>query len=148
MMVVTKDLERLTNLVTTGKGFTSSIGTRIVSVEPGMVCLSVAKRPDLLQFTGQFHGGVIAGLADHAAGAAVSTLLAADGRIAVTVDLHVNYLAAANGDTLLAKGRALKVGGTIGVAQVEVMSVEGGEEQLCAVATGTMRAIDMPTPPP
>lgn len=147
-MVDVDGLKKLTEIVTKGRGFTRTIGTEIVSVAPGAVSMTVAKRPDLLQFTGQFHGGVIAGLADHAAGAAVSTLLAAEGRIGVTVDLHVSYLAAANGDSLIARAKALKAGGLIGVAQVEIMSVTGGKEQLCAVATGTMRAIEMPTAPP
>ena len=30
----------------------------------------MAKKPELLQFNGYFHGGVVSGLADHAAGAA------------------------------------------------------------------------------
>lgn len=58
------------------------MGTRVVSVERGHVQMAIDRRPDFLQFSGFFHGGVIAALADHAAGGAVTTELS-QGRIAV-----------------------------------------------------------------
>lgn len=140
-------LQRLMEMVRLGSGFTNTIGIRAVSVEPGVVTLALDKRPDILQFTGHFHGGAIAGLADHAAGGAVSTLLVESGRIAITVDLHVKFIKAADGDTLIAKAKALKTGGTIGVAQVEITSVKNGMHELCAIATGTMRAVELPRRP-
>ncbi|WP_295519826.1 hotdog domain-containing protein [Limnohabitans sp. Rim8] len=51
----------------------------------------------------------MSGLADHAAGAAATTALPA-GKIAVTVDLHVNFLAPAKGQTLHTNARTLRVG--------------------------------------
>jgi hypothetical protein len=38
----------------------------------------------------------------------------------------------------------MQVGGTIGVAKVEVISQEKGVERICAFATATMRAVDLP----
>jgi uncharacterized protein (TIGR00369 family) len=73
----------------------------------------------LLQFNGFFHGGVVSGLADHAAGAAATTAFAA-GKIAITVDLHVNFLAPASGASIVAKAHALQVGSTICVVSVSV----------------------------
>lgn len=58
--------------------------------EPGEVHMELEHRQDLLQFSGFFHGGVISGLADHAAGGAVTTALS-PGKIAVTIDLHVIF---------------------------------------------------------
>jgi uncharacterized protein (TIGR00369 family) len=72
-------------------GFPKSSGMRVVSAEPGKVTMALAKRPELTQFFGHFHGGVIAGLADHAAGACATSSLP-DGKIAVTVELKINYL--------------------------------------------------------
>lgn len=43
----------------------------------GHVQMSLVKKPGLLQFNGFFHGGVVSGLADHAAGAAATTSLPA-----------------------------------------------------------------------
>jgi acyl-coenzyme A thioesterase PaaI-like protein len=49
------------------KGFTGAAGFRIVAVEPGSAELALARRDDLVQFFGHFHGGVITALADQAA---------------------------------------------------------------------------------
>jgi uncharacterized protein (TIGR00369 family) len=136
-------LFRLVEAVTSAPGYTSSIGTRVVAAEAGYVELALDRRPELLQFNGYFHGGVIAGLADHAAGGAVTTALP-EGRFAVTVCLDVHFLAPANGETLVARAKAIQAGSTIGVARVDVISLAGGVETACAVATVTLRAIDMP----
>ena len=136
------DLRALVEGVTAKSGFTSSMGTRVVAVEKGLVHLAVDRRPDLLQFNGHFHGGVIAALADHAAGGAVTTALPA-GKIAITIDMHVNYLAPATGEALLAKAKAIQIGSTVGVAHVDVMTVINGAEHACAVALVALRAVDM-----
>ena len=96
-----------------------------------------------MQFNGFFHGGVISGLADHAAGAAATTALPAE-KIAVTVDLHVNFLAPANGTSIIARARAVQTGNTICVVAVEVFSQADTQETLCAMATVTLRVVDMP----
>lgn len=116
---------------------------QVVSAEPGCVVLRMPRKPDLLQFNGFFHGGAVSGLADHAAGAAASTALP-EGRIAVTADLHVNFLKPAKGPAITAKAQAVSVGGTLCVVTVEV-SVEGeGAPVVCAIATATLRAVDAP----
>lgn len=136
-------LQQLVEQVTARGGFTSASGVGVVLVEPGRVHLSLQKKPELLQFNGFFHGGVIAGLADHAAGAAATTTLP-PGRITVTVDLHVNFLAPADGEVLLARARAVQTGSTICVATVEVSTTREGAESLCAIATATFRVVEMP----
>lgn len=138
-----RDLEQLVRHVTSLPGYTSAVGTRVVQVEPGKVQLALDRRPDLLQFAGVFHGGVIAGLADHAAGGAASTLMP-DGKIAVTVELKINFLNPASGETIIARAETIQAGGTISVVKVDVVSVSDGREQLCAFCTATMRAVDMP----
>lgn len=137
-------LTRLMSVAMEGSGFVNASGMRVLDVRPGEVRLAVDRRADLLQFNGHFHGAVVAGIADQAAGGAVSTLLVRERRIAVTVDLNVNYLSAADGETLIADAKALKAGSTIGVARVDVTNVKNGKENLCAVATATMRAVEMP----
>ena len=144
-MTDTTRLRALVEGVTARTGFTRSIGTRVISVSEGHVQLALDRRPDLLQFNGHFHGGVIAALADHAAGGAVSTALPA-GRIAVTIDLHVNFLAPAAGEALIAKAKAVQVGSPIGVAQVDLATLIDGKEHACAVALVTLRAVEMAAP--
>jgi len=86
---------------------------------------------------------VVSGLADHAAGAAATTALPA-GKIAVTVDLHVNFLAPAKGQTLHANARTLRVGGTICVVAVALETDPQESQAPCAVAHVTLRVVDMP----
>jgi uncharacterized protein (TIGR00369 family) len=138
----TAELRALVENITARPGHMSAMGTRVVAVEPGRVHLAIDRRPDLLQFSGYFHGGVIAALADHAAGGAVTTALPA-GRIAVTIDLHVNFLAPAGGLSLNAKARVVQVGSTIGVAQVDLTTSVDGAEQMCATALATLRVVDI-----
>lgn len=132
-------VERITGL----PGFTQAAGVEVMAASPGRVTLGVARRADLLQPNGYFHGGVIAGLADHAAGGAVTTALEG-GQFAVTVNLQVSYLAPADGERLIARAHAVQAGRTIGVAQVEVSIERDGAESPCAMATVTLRAVAAP----
>ena len=125
------------------KGFTAAAGFRIVAVQPGSAEVSLPRRPDLLQFFGHFHGGVIAALADQAAGIAVTSSLPS-GKIGVTVEIKVNFLSPADGSELVARAKTLKMSGSIGVATVEVFSKNETSETLCAFCTATMRALDLP----
>jgi uncharacterized protein (TIGR00369 family) len=125
------------------KGFSHAAGFRIVAVEPGSAEVALLRRPDLLQFLGHFDGGVIAALADHAAGIAVTSGLP-KGRIGVTVEIKVNFLSPADGSELVARAKTLKMSGSIGVATVEVFSKNEASETLCAFCTATMRALDLP----
>ena len=125
------------------KGFSGAAGFRIVKIEPGSTEVALARRDDLLQFFGHFHGGVITSLADHAAGIAVTSGLP-KGKIGVTVEIKVNFLAPADGQEIIARAKTLKMSGSIGVATVEVFSKKEASETLCAFCTATMRALDLP----
>jgi uncharacterized protein (TIGR00369 family) len=125
------------------KGFSHAAGFRIVTVEPGRAELALARRDDLVQFFGHFHGGVITALADQAAGVAVTSGLP-KGRIGVTVELKINFLSPADGSELVARAKTLKMSGSIGVAVAEVFTKDQASERLCAFCTATMRALDLP----
>ena len=125
------------------KGFSAAAGFRVVAVEPGHAEVALARRDDLVQFFGHFHGGVITALADHAAGIAVTTGLPR-GRIGVTVEIKINFLAPADGSELIARAQTLKMSGSIGVATIEVFTRDETSERLCAFGTATMRALDLP----
>jgi len=127
----------------TAKGFTGAAGFRVVEVKPGYAELALARRDDLVQFFGHFHGGVITALADQAAGIAVTSGLP-KGRIGVTVEIKVNFLGPADGDELVARAKTLKMSGSIGVATVEIFTRDAKSERLCAFCTATLRALDLP----
>ena len=125
------------------RGFSHAAGFRIVAVEPGRAEVVLARRDDLVQFFGHFHGGVIAALADQAAGIAVTSGLPS-GRIGVTVEIKVNFLSPADGSELVARAKTLKMSGSIGVAVVDIFTRDEKSERLCAFCTATMRALDLP----
>jgi len=132
-------LERIMDLL----GFPKSAGMCLVAAEPGKVTMALAKRPELTQFFGHFHGGVVAGLADHAAGACATSSMP-DGKLAVTIEIKVNFLSPADGEEIIARAETIQAGSTIVVVKVEVVSKKAAAERVCAFATATMRAMDMP----
>jgi uncharacterized protein (TIGR00369 family) len=77
-----------------------------------------------------FHGGVISALADIAGDFAVATVI---GGAVPTIDLRLDYLRPAQPGTLIARAKALKVGRTVAVADVEIYDQS---ERLVAVARG------------
>ena len=77
------------------------------------------------------HGGVLAALVDLAADWA---LVKRTGRGVPTLDLRVDYHAAAMPGDLIAKGRIVKAGGTISCAEAHVYNLEG---KLLASGRGT-----------
>lgn len=141
-MAETNSLEMLSQIMAT-PGFSQSSGMRVVTAEPGNVSLALARKPELTQFFGHFHGGVITALADQAAGAAVTSALP-KGKIGVTVELKVNFLGPADDSEIVARARILHLTGSLGVATVEVFSSGAKGERLCAFCTATMRALDLP----
>jgi uncharacterized protein (TIGR00369 family) len=77
-----------------------------------------------------YHGGVLASLADIAAHAAIAVHV---GRMVPTIDLRIDYLRAAPASDLLATGRVLIVGRSVGRADVEIAAIGG---KVVAVARG------------
>ncbi len=77
------------------------------------------------------HGGVLAALVDLAADWALAKRT---GRGVPTLDLRVDYHSAAMPGDLIAKGRVIKVGGTISTAEAHVYDLEN---KLLASGRGT-----------
>ncbi|HEX8868521.1 MAG TPA: PaaI family thioesterase [Lentzea sp.] len=68
------------------------------------------------------HGGVLAALIDITAHAAVAVEV---GRMVPTIDLRIDYLKAARGSALVARGFVLRAGRSIARADVEVRDEAG-----------------------
>ena len=76
-----------------------------------------------LQPFGAVHGGVFASIIDAAAFWAVYSEV--DENVGMTtVDLKVNYLAPARSGRLIAKGRRIKLGKTLGLGEAQVLNEE------------------------
>jgi acyl-coenzyme A thioesterase PaaI-like protein len=77
-------------------------------------------------------------IADFAAVSAAGTLLP-PGWLNATVDCSIKYLAPADGETLLARGRVIQASKLLTVARADVFSCREGQELLCATMLATAR---------
>ncbi|MFQ3319009.1 MAG: hypothetical protein ACI8UR_001059 [Natronomonas sp.] len=106
------------------------LGIELEAQEEGYVRLSLPFDESLANpGTGVMQGGVVATLIDHAGGAAIRTTLDAPRETPhASTELNVSYVQPATGD-LTAEATVVRVGGTMGVVEVEVTTdTEEGEE--------------------
>ena len=116
-------------------------GVKIRSFEKGAVTLTLTPKEELTQMMGFVHAGVVTGLADHAAGAAYASALP-DDRICVTIELKINFLKPALGETLAAEASIISQSGKIGVLQSNIYCETTGKDRvLCATAIVTLRSV-------
>jgi uncharacterized protein (TIGR00369 family) len=119
------------------QGLMAHLGAEIVEVGEGTCSISCQPRPELGQQHGYVHAGVIAAIADSAAGYAALSVAPAGNEV-LTVEFKLNLLAPAAGELLIARGRVLRAGRTLTVCESTVAALGGGEETLCAIALVTM----------
>lgn len=93
-------------------------------IEMGKSTLEIDVQNKHLQPFGAVHGGVFASIIDAAAFWAVFQEVDEDLTM-TTVDLKVNYLAPAQDGKLIARGRRIKVGKTLALAEAEVSNQQG-----------------------
>ncbi len=119
------------------QAFMHFIGAEIAEVSPGGVEIRLPYRAELAQQHGFFHGGIVGTVADNACGYASFSLAAADASV-LTVEYKLNLMAPASGDLLIARGRVLRPGRTLVVAQADVFAVREGREKQVATALATL----------
>ncbi len=135
------DFERRVRASFERQAFMSTIGARLVRVEPGEVDLELAVRSDLTQQHGFLHAGALASVADSACGYAALSLMP-PGAAVLSVEFKINLLAPAAGDRVLAKGRVIRAGKTVTVCWGEVLAFAGDSERLVATMVGTMMTVE------
>jgi uncharacterized protein (TIGR00369 family) len=116
------------------------IGAELERVEPGLVQIGLAFRPDLSQQHGFFHAGVLSTIADSAGGYAAFTLFPPEAGV-LTVEFKINLLAAAEGERLTAVGRVIRAGRTLTVCRLDVDVLAGGKRTHCATGLQTMMSL-------
>ena len=119
------------------QGIMPHLGAQLSRVEPGLVSIELAWRPELTQQNGYFHAGVTSTIADSAGGYAGFTLFGADDAV-LTVEFKMNLLAPADGERLLATGRVVKPGRTLTICTLEARVFKVGRETLCAIGQQTL----------
>jgi uncharacterized protein (TIGR00369 family) len=100
------------------------LGIRLVSIEDGEVIFEMEARPEHANPMGTVQGGVICALADAAMGMAYASRLE-EGESFTTLELKANYLRSVTDGRLIATGRVLHAGRTIGLATCDVVDGEG-----------------------
>jgi uncharacterized protein (TIGR00369 family) len=113
------------------------LGAQLDEVGEGSCSISCRPRPELSQQHGYVHAGVVAAIADSAAGYAALSLAPEDSEV-LTVEFKLNLLAPAEGELLIARGRVLRAGRTLTVCEASVGAMRDGAEVQCAVALATM----------
>jgi uncharacterized protein (TIGR00369 family) len=122
------------------QGLMTTLGATLGSVSPGMVEIALSPHPAISQQHGFVHAGAVSAIADTAAGYAALTLMPADTGV-LTTEFKINLLAPAAGERILARGRVVKAGRTLTLAQAEVFANTGGQEKLIALLTATLMAV-------
>ena len=118
-----------------------TLGATLDDVSPGHVEIALRPHAAISQQRGFVHAGAISAIADTAAGYAALSLMPA-GRGVLTTEFKINLVAPAVGDRVIARGRVVKAGRTLTLAQSEVFAESGGQEKLIALLTATMMTIE------
>jgi uncharacterized protein (TIGR00369 family) len=123
------------------QAFMAHLGACLEQVAPGVCDIAASYDRRLTQQHGYFHGGVMASLADSAAGYAAYSLFPATASV-LTVEYKLNMLRPGRGDSLVAKARVVKSGRTLTVVQADVYARDGGTETLCLTSLQTLIRLD------
>lgn len=122
------------------QGVMKALGGQLIKVEPAFVELHVPFSDATAQQHGFFHGGMIATAADTASGYATYTILDEDEEC-LSAEFKVNFLSPGRGEKLISRGRVLKAGRNLVVAEAVVSVVRDGEEIDCALMIHTLSRV-------
>ena len=119
------------------QAFMDLLGGSVDDVSPGACTLKTQHASELDKHAHGFHSGVIASLADTAAGYAAFSLAPDDASI-LTVEFKINFLSGASGDYLIAEAEVIQAGQQLTVCEARVYAETAGQRTLCAVVLETL----------
>ena len=109
------------------------IGFSLREAEPGRAVVEFEAQPRHANPMGTLHGGVLCDVADAAMGIAYAATLG-EGETFTTLELKINFLKPVWTGKLVATGRVVKGGHTVGLVECDVTDVA---DQLVARASST-----------
>jgi len=109
------------------------IGFTLTAVEPGRAVVELEVDERHANPMGTVHGGVLCDVADAAMGMAYASTLG-EGETFTTIELKINFLKPVWTGKLVATGRVVKGGRTVGLVECDVIDAD---DQLVARATST-----------
>ncbi len=104
----------------------------------GNVCLTVPFREEFLvnKEAKIIHGGIIASILDIAGHYAIFSSTSSK---SPTIDLRVDYLSSAKDSDLIVEGTALRIGSSIGVAEMKLYQEIGESQHIVAIGRATYK---------
>lgn len=122
------------------QGLMTTLGASLGNIAPGAVEIALIPSPATSQQHGFVHAGAVSAIADSAAGHSALSLMP-EGAGVLTTEFKINLVAPAVGERIVARGRVIKSGRTLTLAQSEVFAISNGQEKLIALLTATMMTI-------
>jgi uncharacterized protein (TIGR00369 family) len=109
------------------------IGFTLVAVEPGHAVVEMDVGPQHANPMGTLHGGILCDIADAAMGMAYAASLE-EGESFTTLELKINFLRPVWAGRLIATGRIVKDGQTVGLVECDI---HDDQDRLVARASST-----------
>ncbi len=145
MKTVNPDFKLLVERCFSEAAFVADVGITYLDCGPGWCESRMPITARHLQNTGVVHAGAQTTLADHTAGAAGVSLLAA-GDFVLTVEFKLNLLRPASGEYLWCRAQVLKPGKTLIVVESEVYAVNGDSRTLVSKLNATLAVVQQKLP--
>lgn len=123
------------------QGLMKTLNAELVSIEKGVVKISVDFSEGLSQQHGFFHAGVATSIVDSACGYAALTMLPEDMEV-LSVEFKINFLKPVQTDKLIALGKVLQSGKTLTICEGYVY--DNSEKNLISKMTATMISVRKP----
>ena len=121
---MTSDAATVENRIRTSfakQGLMRTLGATLHKVTSGQVEIVLVPKPEISQQHGFVHAGAVSAIADTAAGYAALTMMPMD-RGVLTTEFKINLLAPARGECIIARGKVVRAGRTLTLAQTEVLA--------------------------
>ncbi len=136
MKIKNPDYKSCVEAMFTDAPFISDLGIRLTSVEAGTCETMLNIQPKHRQHLGHVHGGVLATMAGHTAGAAATTIIPPNMAI-VGLEFHVNLLRLVKKRQIICRAQILKPGTKVIVAEAKVYDGGYKAEKLATQTTFT-----------
>ena len=123
--------------------FAELLDMRVTDPDDGSGTVIMPINPSHLQQAGRVQGGIVVALADYAMFRAIRPLLKA-GEATTTIEIKVNFIAAAKTGELIATAKIISPGRQVMVGEMEVKDQDG---RLIAQGLGTYLVLKPRAPP-
>ena len=134
-----EELSQVARQILRNQPFSGLVGAKLAVFSEKEAVIEVPIKEELLQQNGFVHGGVVSYAADNALTFAGGAAL---GPSVLTSEYKINYLKPARGELLRARAEVIHASKRQAVCRCETFVVEGDSEKLCAVAQGTIVAVE------